>query len=227
MWVGRCIQLSSGELFGPRCSNSTFFWRAPSGPRCPNSTFVWRAHSGPRYPNSTFVWRAHSGPRISMCQLASGELLRAQTDRSSTNEKENALAEWTRRGRRLPPRSSAAFATTALVTTPKESKTSLVVVERSKIMNHKILLARSVSNLYLHDSQFSVACVRLRCVKKKEDWWQKIGKLISPRGPWGGWPRRGRRTLRRARFGPEESAAVRIRAPGLTASTSFIVKFHL
>ena len=86
-------------------SNFNLRLASSSGPRCPISTCVWRAHSGPRYsmfqltsgeltPGPDFQIQLSSGellsgPRCSVCvnfRLASSS--RAQTDRSSTNEKE-------------------------------------------------------------------------------------------------------------------------------------------
>jgi len=107
-------------------SNFNLRLASSSGPRCPISTCVWRAHSGPRYsmfqltsgeltPGPDFQIQLSSGellsgPRCSVCvnfRLASSS--RAQIDRSSTNEKEKKRGWRTRRGRLLPPRSSAAF----------------------------------------------------------------------------------------------------------------------
>jgi len=159
-------------------SNFNFRLASSSGPRCPISTCVWRALSGPRYsmcfnlhlasslraqisksnfrlassfqgPDvrcvSTFVWRAPPGPRLI-------DLRRTRKRKSADGGR--AEVDYFLLGVQRPS------ATPALVATPKESKVSLVVVEWSKIMNHKILLERSfISNLI-----FMILNFRLRDV---------------------------------------------------------------
>lgn len=95
---------------------------------------------GPRFPNSTCVWRAHSGPRCLNLRLASSSRAQTSIDLRRKRKMANGANTCAGRGRRLPPRSSAAFASRGVGCYSERVED---VPRRRTIENHKFILELS------------------------------------------------------------------------------------